>query len=174
MKKSIFAGSFDPITLGHKNIVMRACRDFDEVIVAVAEETGKKTASVADRLKLIKSALKEIDNVQIISFSGSLPSLCNALKIFTLVRGIRNCSDMEYERELLSIYKSQNRLIDCVFYFSEPELSHISSSAIKQILSLNGDISEYVPSSVIEKVAEIYRRSGDNGRAVQSIGGRAE
>lgn len=166
MRSCIFAGSFDPITLGHKDIVMRAARDFDSVYVAVAGNTEKNTASLKCRLELVNKALANIAGVKVLDFEGSLPALCRALKTFVIVRGIRNIIDFEYEKELLSIYKSQDDRIDCLYYLSIPEMEHISSSAVRQISALGGDISEYVPESIVAKVAQIYGRGEKYGGVV--------
>lgn len=168
MRSCIFAGSFDPITLGHKDIIMRAARDFDTVYVAVAEETGKNTVSIGERMALVNLSFKEEAGIKTLSFSGSLPSLCRALKVFTIARGIRNTVDFEYEKELLGIYKSQDGRIDGVYYMASPELNHVSSSAVRSIAAVGGDLSGYVPDSILEKVTQIYGKGGQNGGVVQS------
>lgn len=153
--KAIFAGTFDPFTSGHKNIVERAVKLFGEVIIAVAEDTGKDTASLALRTEIAKAAVSDMAGVTVESFCGLLSDYVKAKGDCILVRGVRNSIDLEYERDITNVYKSLCG-VESVILITDSSLSHISSTVVRTVASLGGDISTYVVPSTLKKINEIY------------------
>ena len=153
--KAIFAGTFDPFTIGHRDIVERAARLFDGVIVAVAVDTGKPAAPLKVRTEIAKSAVKDLSNVTVESFCGLLTDFAKEKGYCVLIRGVRNCADLDYERDLTNVYKSMSG-IESLIIISSPELSHVSSSVVRTAAALGGDISKFVVKGTVQKIAEIY------------------
>ena len=155
---SIVAGSFDPLTVGHYDIIERACSLFDKVIVAVANDAGGKNAlSGKQRLQLARAALARLsDKIHIELFEGLLVDFVAKVGGGTLVRGLRNSIDFEYEKSLSAIYHSHNPDIEIMYLMSPPTLSHVSSSIIKEILRYGGSIRGYVPKNIEDKVVDLY------------------
>ncbi|MDE6293353.1 MAG: pantetheine-phosphate adenylyltransferase, partial [Clostridiales bacterium] len=153
--KAIFAGTFDPFTLGHKNIVERAVKLFDEVIIAVAEDTGKVPAPLKVRTEIAKAAVSDMVGVTVESFSGLLTDYVKAKGDCTLVRGMRNSVDLEYERDITNVYKSLCG-VESVFLITDGRLSHVSSTVVRTVASLGGDISSYVVPRTLNLINEIY------------------
>lgn len=157
MKTAVFAGSFDPFTLGHKDVVKRASKLFDEVVVAVALETGKNTRSADSRMKIVELSVQELANVRIVSFDGLLTDFMKSIGSDTLVRGVRNASDYDYEHNLLGVYRSLYPEIEFVILPSKAELNHISSTVVRQLCRLKAPVSGYVDTKVEESVRKLYR-----------------
>lgn len=152
MKKScVYPGSFDPITLGHIDIIVRAAGMFETVYVAVGINKSKTgTFSVEERLSLITSATKHIPNVKVVHFNGLLADYCYELGCKVVIKGVRNFQDFDYERLLNDIGQTQQRGIETITLFARTELSHVSSSAAKELIKYNGLIDGYVPLNVKE------------------------
>ena len=153
--KAIFAGTFDPFTIGHRDIVGRAAGLFDTVTVAVAEDTGKSTASLDVRTEIAKTAVNDLKNVTVVGFSGLLTDFAKKQGSALLIRGVRNAADLDYERDLTNVYKSMSG-IESLIIISSPELAHVSSSVVRTIAALGGDISQFVVKSTVQKITEIY------------------
>ncbi|MDE6200978.1 MAG: pantetheine-phosphate adenylyltransferase [Clostridiales bacterium] len=156
--KAIFAGTFDPFTLGHRNIVERAARLFDGVIVAVAEETGKNTAPLSVRTEIVKAAVAEIANVTVESFCGLLSDYAAKKGDCALIRGVRNSNDLEYERDLTAVYKSLCG-VESVVLITDPAYGHVSSTVVRTVAALGGDISGYVVPSTAKQIIDIYGKN---------------
>lgn len=138
-KQAICAGSFDPPTLGHLNIIERGLKIFDKLIVAVATNTSKKPLlSVKDRVDLLTKLLKPHKNVEVTSFDGLLIDFAKRLKIKTLLRGIRNMNDYEYESQMALVNKALYPKLETVFMMTEGKYSHLSSTFIREILTFGG------------------------------------
>lgn len=152
MIKVLYPGSFDPITFGHMNIIEQACSLFDEVIVAVMYNS-KKTGmfSIEERVKLIDELYKNNPKVKVVSDTGATIDLALKCNCNAIVRGLRTLSDFEYEIQMSQINKqlSQNK-VNTISLFAESNLENVSSSMVKEILSLNKDISNYVH-PIVEK-----------------------
>ena len=147
----IYPGTFDPITNGHKDIIERSLKMFDSVIIAVAESKQKKTLLSLDiRLNLVKEIFKNEKKIAVISFSGLLKDLIIEKKIFNVLRGIRSVTDYEYELQMANMNKKLHNEIETVFMIPKENYSCISSSIVREIISLKGDISKFVPNEVIE------------------------
>lgn len=155
MKKAIFAGSFDPFTLGHKDIVMRASKMFDEIVVAIALDTGKNSHDINARKQIVLKSLN-VDNVKIETFKGLLTDFMRENGINFLVRGVRNAEDYDYEKNLMSVYRSLMPDIEIVLFPSKPELNHISSSVVRELCLLNARLDGYVDTKAEKYVRSLY------------------
>ncbi|MCD8505918.1 MAG: pantetheine-phosphate adenylyltransferase [Alkalibacterium thalassium] len=164
MKKAMYVGSFDPVTSGHINILERASRLFDEVVVVVSASTAKKYwFSVDQRVDMIRTALEDngVRQVSVMAHDGLTVSLAEELDISILIRGIRSIKDMEYEVDIATLNKIQNNNIETVFLISDEQYRSISSTMVKEIAYYNGKIDSLVPSNVAGALidAVIKRRS---------------
>ena len=147
----IYPGTFDPITNGHKDIIERSLKIFDRITIAVAESKQKKTSFPLEvRLKFVKKIFKNEKNITVISFSGLLKDLLIEKKIFNVLRGIRSVADYEFELQLANMNKKLDKKIETVFMIPNENYSSISSSIVREIINLKGDISKFVPNEVIE------------------------
>ena len=165
MKRAIYPGSFDPMTYGHLDIIKRAARNFDEVIVSVLDNKAKNPLfSVEERVKILEEATKDIPNVKIASFSGLLIDYAESIDVHVSVRGLRAITDFEYE---LQIAQTNSKLshgrLDTVFFTASLEYSYLSSSGVKEIACFGGDLSECVPDFVAKLLYEKYdqKRKGE-------------
>jgi len=148
-KIGIYPGTFDPITNGHINVIERIVPLFEKLIIAVAMNPAKNTFfSFEERLNLVKKTTKDIKNVEVLGFNGLIVDFAKKVKSNVIVRGLRAISDFEYEFQMaLSNYKISK--IETIFLMTNPEFSYISSTLIKEIYLLGGDISYFVPKIVI-------------------------
>ena len=153
MKTCIFAGSFDPITNGHKYVIEKCLQMFDKVIVAIGENKDKHPYfSLEERTQMIKGAFNENERVVVDTFSGMLVDYMKKNNLAINVRGIRDQRDYEYETTMAKFNKDMYEDIITIYLPTPSELTHVSSSAVKNILSLDGDLSKYVPQSVIDVI----------------------
>lgn len=164
MTKAIYAGSFDPFTMGHLDILNRAAKMFDEVIVAIGTNTSKKSLFTPDeKLEMITAVVKEssYDNVRVVlHVDGLIVDFAKSEGATVMVRGIRSLTDMEYEMSIASMNKTQQPEIESVFLMADEKYSFVSSSLIKEVAIFDGDVSGMVPESIAKKMQEKYR-SGD-------------
>ena len=150
-KIAIYPGSFDPITLGHLDVLRDGAKMFDKVIIAIAENPNKKSMlSVEQRKELIKQTVKEIPNVEVDSFQGLTVEYAKKNGASILLRGLRAVSDFEYEMQLSQNNRALCEDIKTVFLITRPEYNFISSSSVREILLSGGDISKFVPECVNE------------------------
>ncbi|MDE6029644.1 MAG: pantetheine-phosphate adenylyltransferase [Clostridiales bacterium] len=156
--KAIFAGTFDPFTLGHRNIVERAAKLFDSVIIAVADDTGKNTAPLAVRTEIAAAAVAGIANATVESFSGLLTDYVASKGDCVLVRGVRNSNDLEYERDLTAVYKSLCG-VESVILITDAAYGHISSTVVRTVAALGGAVSGYVVPSTEKQILQVYRKT---------------
>lgn len=151
MAIALYAGSFDPITLGHLDIIKSGAEIFDKVIVAVAYNSNKESfIPVSDRLELIKECTKDFHNIEVHSFEGLTVEFAKQHNATVLLRGIRNAADYEYEKELALVNAKLNENIKTVFLFAKPEHSFVSSSNAREIYNNNGNLIDFVPENVIK------------------------
>jgi pantetheine-phosphate adenylyltransferase len=146
MKVAIYPGSFDPITLGHMDIIDRACNLFEKIIIAIAKsDTKNPLFSLEDRLKLAKTIYKDNSQVEVIGFPRQLTvDVAKEYNACAIIRGLRAVSDFEYEFQLATMNRSLAPDIESIFLTPKESLIYVSSSLIKEICDLKGDISKFV------------------------------
>lgn len=155
MKVAIYPGSFDPFTNGHKNIIERGVRVFDQVIVAVAHNTSKKTVfTVEERVEILNEVFKDRDDVRVDYFEGLLVEYIKRMGTNIVLRGMRTVSDFEFEMQMALANKTLSSELETVFMVTDSEFSHISSSVIKEVIALNGSASHMVPEIVEKRLRE--------------------
>lgn len=148
MKRAIFPGSFDPITLGHIDIIERALPLFDEIVIGIGVNADKKYMwSLEERIQQIRNSFKGHAQVKVTSFTGLTAAFCREQEAGYILRGLRNTADFSYEQTIAQANEKVNG-VDTVFLMSSPELSYISSSIVRDIARNGGDFSSIVPSSV--------------------------
>ena len=158
MSRAIYPGSFDPVTLGHLDIIKRSARIFDEVIVGILNNPQKSPLfSVEERVKILKEVTADLPNVKIESFSGMLVDYAIRNNINVSIRGLRSVSDFEYENQIAQYNdRLSNGQMETIFLVTSPEYSYISSSGVKEVAGFHGDISPYLPEFVADLVRERY------------------
>ena len=151
MKIAIYPGSFDPITKGHLDVLKTACEIFDKVIIAVSRNSQKSSfLSIEERVELIKASVLHLPNVEVDSFEGLTVEYAKSKSAKILLRGLRAVSDFEYEMQLSQTNSSLSENIKTLFLTTRPKYNFISSSTVKDIYLLGGDISKFVPEPVNE------------------------
>lgn len=146
MKRAIYAGSFDPVTLGHVDVIRRGARLFDEVIVAVGHNPRKaRTLDLATRLGVLHEVCGELPNVRIDHFEGLLVHYCQRVGATAILRGLRAVTDFEFEFQTGLANMDMAPSIETVFLLTEPRHIFISSSLVKEIASMGGEASRYLP-----------------------------
>jgi len=149
MIKAIYPGSFDPITNGHIDVINRASRIFDQVIIAVSQNINKKSfLSEKEKIEAINLSISDLINVEVIAFDSLLVDFAKANNAQIILRGLRAVSDFEYEFQLAGMNKHLDQNIETFFLTPSEEFSNISSSLVREILMLGGDISSFVPKNV--------------------------
>ena len=158
MKIAVYPGTFDPITNGHLDVIDRASSLFDKVVVAVLNESDNKKAvfSVEERLDFVNQSLSQFANVEADIFSGLLVEYAKSKKAISVIRGLRAISDFEYEFQMALMNRSLDEEIRTVFLMPHQKYIHISSSLVKEVAKLNGDVSNYVPCHVNELLKNKY------------------
>ena len=152
---AIYPGSFDPFTRGHLNIIERGVKVFDKVVVAVAHNTLKKTIFTLDeRVQILKTIFDGRTDVEVDYFDGLLVDYAQKLGTNVVLRGMRTVSDFEYELQMALANKTLNAELETVFMVTDSEFSHISSSVIKEIVTLKGSATHMIPEIVEEKLRE--------------------
>jgi pantetheine-phosphate adenylyltransferase len=150
---AMYPGTFDPITLGHEDLVRRACRLFDRVVVAVAANPGKDPMfTLEERVELAEEALSEIDNVEVTGYTGLTVDFAREHDLAVIIRGLRAISDFEYEFQLANMNRHLTDEVETAFLTPTEKYTYISSSLVREIAKLGGDISEFVPPNVHEAI----------------------
>jgi pantetheine-phosphate adenylyltransferase len=148
---AVYSGTFDPITLGHEDVVYRAAQMFDKVVVAVAAAHHKKTLFTLDeRLALAKEVTQDFGNVSVVSFSGLLCDFAQSQSARVIVRGLRSVTDYDYETQMAGMNRHLAPEVDTVFLHTSASVQHISSTLVREISSLGGKIEGLVSPSVLK------------------------
>ncbi len=151
MKIAIYPGSFDPITNGHLDIILRASKLFDKIYVCIAKNSSKQSFfSLEERVKMVEIATQDFENVEVISTDDLIVNVAKKLNATAIVRGLRAVTDFEYEFQLAAANEYIDQNIEMVFLMASLSKSFISSSSIKEFFTYNVDVSSLVPNIVIE------------------------
>ncbi len=158
MRTVVYPGTFDPITNGHLDVITRALNLFDKVIVAVAENPDKVPLfTVEERLELIREAVKELSNIELDHFSGLAVNYARDKGACAIIRGLRAISDFEIEFQMALMNRHMDQNVATVFLMPHDRYTHLNSSIIREIASMGGDISDFVPLVVEKALNEKYR-----------------
>ena len=145
MKKAVFPGSFDPITIGHVDIVKRGIKVFDEIIIAVGDNTDKKYMFPKEkRVEFVKQTFYNYNNVKIESYDGLTVDFCRKNNIEFMIRGLRNPADFEFEKSI-ALTNREMTDVETIFFLTSPENSFISSSIVRDLIRNNGDYKLFIP-----------------------------
>ncbi len=151
MRIAVFPGSFDPITLGHEDVVRRAAPLFDQIIVAIGVNSTKKSRfSNEDRVAMLEAVFADLPSVKVQFFSGLTADFCKEVEAGWLLRGVRNSSDFEYECTIAQMTKKLSPNLETIVLFTKEEYSSISSTVVMEIIANRGDVSAFVPSAALE------------------------
>lgn len=153
---AMYPGTFDPITLGHEDLVRRAASLFDRVVVAIASDTGSKTPmfSVEERLNMARAALEEIDNVEVTQYAGLTVDFARDNGLRVIIRGLRAVSDFEYEFQLATMNRHLTDDVETLFLTPNEKYNFISSSLVREVAQLGGNIGEFVSPEVESALME--------------------
>ena len=154
MKIAIYPGSYDPITNGHLDIIERSSSLFDKIIVAVARNAEKVSAlfSESERIAMINQSISHLKNVEVDSFNGLLMNYAAEKNSNAIIRGLRALSDFEFEFKMALMNRSLKEEISTVFMMPHEKFTHISSSLLKEVIALGGDVRDYSPEFIIKEV----------------------
>jgi len=159
MRTIVYPGTFDPITNGHIDLVQRAAKLFDKVIVAIASSEKKKPLFAIDqRIALARQVLGHLDNVEVRGFDYLLVNFVNDCGACAVMRGLRAVSDFEYEFQLANMNRALSPNVESIFLTPAERFSYISSSLVREISSLGGDVSKFVPAAVADALADNFNR----------------
>ena len=157
MRRVVYPGTFDPITNGHVDLIGRAARLFDQVVVAVAADTHKTPIfDLEERLAMARGTVTHLPNVQVTSFSGLLVSFAEAAGIPVIIRGLRAVSDFEFEFQLASMNRRMSPHVETLFLTPAEQYAFISSSLVREVSRLGGDVSAFVPPQVRAALRERF------------------
>ncbi|MDY3703184.1 MAG: pantetheine-phosphate adenylyltransferase [Limosilactobacillus coleohominis] len=149
MKVAIFPGSFDPLTLGHLDLIKKGSALFDQLAVAVMDNASKHPLfSLDERVAQVKEAVSGLSNVSVITSQGLTVDLMNKIGADYLMRGLRNSKDFEYERDIAAMNQFLDDQVETVFLLADPKYQHLSSSLLKEVTMAGGDISAYLPANI--------------------------
>ena len=159
MRIGIYPGSFDPVTLGHVDIIKRASTLVDKLYVAVIKNKRKKSLfTTSERINMLRKVTKDIPNVEIEHFSGLTVDLAMQKEANVIFRGLRAVTDFEYELQLAQTNHKLNPDVDTVFLITNVEYAYLSSSIVREIACYNGAIESFVPESIIDEIYDKYKR----------------
>jgi len=158
LQKAVYSGTFDPITLGHLDIIIRASKLFDEVIIAIADSKSKKPLfCLTERKAMIEASITHLSNVKVLSFEGLLVDVCKRISVTIIVRGMRSVSDFDYEMQMGYANNSLNPNIESVYLLPTLKYSFISSSIVRSILPFSKEVAHLMPLQAFTLLKE-YRK----------------
>jgi pantetheine-phosphate adenylyltransferase len=159
MRIGIYPGSFDPITFGHYDIILRSSKLVDKLIIGVLNNSAKQALFTAEeRVQMIKTVTKDIPNIEVEAFEGLLVDFAELKGAHAIVRGLRAVTDFEYELQLAQTNHKINSKIDTMFLTTSVDFAYLSSSVVKEIAMYGGDIHKFVPAVIVDKVYEKYQK----------------
>lgn len=157
MKIAVYPGSFDPITLGHLDIIERSSKFFDKFIVAVLNNSSKVPLfSVKERVDMIENAARHLPNIEVLSFEGLLVDFVKDCGAEVIVRGLRAITDYDYEMQMSQMNRVMAPSLDTVFFNTSLKYAYLSSTTVKEVAKYGGDIDVFLPPYAAEKVKERY------------------
>ncbi len=157
---AIYPGTFNPVTVGHMDIIKRGANMFDKLYVCVAESQHKSPLfSLEQRVQMIKENLPKNTNIEVIGFKSLLIDLCHQLDAAVIIRGLRMVSDFEYEFQLASMNRHLDPKIETIFLTPAEDKSYISSTIVREVSRLGGDVSRLVPENVEEMLKKVYKET---------------
>lgn len=157
MKRALTPGTFDPITSGHLDVIARASQLVDEVVVAVADSQKKGPLfTLEERVELVRQATAHLSNVRVEPFKGLLVDFAKELDATVVVKGLRAITDFEYEFQMTALNYQLDKELETLFIMSTPQHMYLSSSIVREIASLGGDVSQFVPPCVNEALVKRY------------------
>ena len=149
MRRAVFPGSFDPVTRGHENVVLRGLNLFDEVVVAVGQHSTKKgTFPVEERLEMLRETFADQPRVKVMSYTGLTSDFCHQVGATAQLRGVRNSTDFEYEKTIAQMTRQMHPDLDTVVLLTDPAFTAIHSTVVREVLSHGGDIRPFVPEAL--------------------------
>jgi len=155
--KAIFAGSFNPFTIGHLNIVKKSLNVFSEVIIAVASDTAKQNVvDIRARCDIAKDSTKDLKGTTVLEFNGLLTEFASSQSTNFLIRGLRSEQDFALEKTLATVYKDLNKDIELIYFITDTKDSHISSSLVRELIKLNTPIDNYIVKTAKDKILKAY------------------
>ena len=159
MLRAIYPGSFDPVTYGHMDMILRSSKLVDELIIGVLNNKAKSPLfSVEERVRMLEEITKDMPNVRIVPFEGLLVDFARKLKADLVIRGLRAITDFEYELQMAQTNQKLEPGLETVFLTTSLEYSYLSSSTVKEVAAFGGDISRFVPEIVAEQIAEKMKK----------------
>lgn len=165
MRTAVYPGSFDPVTMGHLDIINRSALLADKLIVGVLNNNSKSPLfSVDERVNMLKEVTKDIPNVEVMSFSGLLVDFLKELDAKIVIRGLRAITDFEYELQMSQTNRLLDNSVDTIFLNTNLKYSYLSSSVVREVACYGGDISQFVPKQVIPRV---YEKCGINKEIIR-------
>ncbi len=157
---AVYPGSFDPVTMGHLDIIQRAARQFDVLVVAVLNNRSKQPLfTIEERMELIRTVTSHLPNVEVDSFRDLTANYVRLRNAQAIVRGVRSVTDFEYELQMASTNHKLNPDAETVFMMTNPKYSYLSSSIVKEIAAFHGDVKDLVPVEVEEAIRLKYNKS---------------
>ena len=158
MKKAIYPGSFDPLTLGHLDIIERSARIVDELVVGVLNNSAKNSLfSLDERVSMIREMTDSMPNVTVTSFDGLLVDYMREIDATIIVRGLRAVTDFEYELQIAQTNHVENPEVETIFLTTSLQYSYLSSTIVKEFASYGGDLSKFVPARFIDRIYDKYQ-----------------
>ena len=155
MLKAIYPGSFDPVTLGHLDIIKRSAAMVDELIVGVLNNNTKSPLfSVEERVKMLEEVTQSLPNVKIVPFAGLLVDFARETGAKMVIRGLRAITDFEYELQMSQVNHKLEESVETVFLTTSLEYSYLSSSIVKEVAAFGGEISQFVPEGIVARIQE--------------------